>query len=129
MRLKHEYWLEYYIYERNLLGSANKSIPCKHVDLPLIHTQLANVSFQEKHIGCLHTRIEDLGSTHLISLLATHDSAASLNTGKIIYSAQINAQSECIERMTKQESEKETVFYYTEIYLAMSMTLVQYSSA
>mmetsp|Transcript_861 Transcript_861/g.2071 ORF Transcript_861/g.2071 Transcript_861/m.2071 type:complete len:375 (-) Transcript_861:248-1372(-) len=54
-------------------------LPRKHVDLALVHAQLADVCLKEEDVGALHERVQDLSGSELV-LEAPHDLAALLDT-------------------------------------------------
>ena len=53
-------------------------IPGEHVDLALVHAELADVGLEEEHVCALHAGVEDLRRAHLLRVLAAHDRAAPL---------------------------------------------------
>lgn len=48
----------------------------EHVDLALVHAELADVRLQKKNVGGLHARVENLRGGELLAVLAAHDRAA-----------------------------------------------------
>ena len=65
-------------------------LSCKHVDLTLVHAELADVSLQEKDISTLHARVENLGAGHVITLGTSHDLSAALYSGNVVLARDVN---------------------------------------
>mmetsp|Transcript_59867 Transcript_59867/g.105264 ORF Transcript_59867/g.105264 Transcript_59867/m.105264 type:complete len:262 (-) Transcript_59867:365-1150(-) len=67
-------------------------LSCEHVDLSLVHAQLADVRLEEEHIGALHARVENLRGTHFLGILAPHDGAAALDAGEVVHTGHVHHQ-------------------------------------
>jgi hypothetical protein len=65
-------------------------LSCQHVELTLVHAELANVSLQEKDISTLHARVENLGAGHVVALSTSHDLSAALYSGNVVLARDVN---------------------------------------
>jgi hypothetical protein len=62
----------------------------QHVNLSLIHAQLADISLQEEDISALHARVQHLSNGKVITLISAHDSGASLDSVEVILSGDVH---------------------------------------
>jgi hypothetical protein len=62
----------------------------KHVYLALVHSQLANISLQEKDVGALHARVEHLRARHIITFISSHNLSTAFNSRDVILPTNIN---------------------------------------
>jgi hypothetical protein len=79
--VRDDHWLEAHLLVARILSVAEggddvegterergeRDRPSEHVDLALIHSQLADVRLEEEHVSALHAWIEDLRGGHLIA--------------------------------------------------------------